>query len=432
MKSFRPLRVVCSLALGYFTVAASAQTTQSVDPQTLIQNLSADDWRTRDSAQKALVELGDDAVPALSATTQQSDNAEARSRADSALAEIDEARAIGPSRITLHLHDVSPQEAFAAVAQQARATLEPLTPLLWNEVAPAPVSIDVDRVTFWSAVQTLGDASHIWPQQWGTSLRLANGGPLNSGPRCPAGPLLVIANSIERHQAVTFGSNVRRDQVLFHVLVMAEPKLRVVSAPMMMQLTEVTDDRGNSLLPSGPGSRDFGASADSAWWNCHAELSLPQVNAGARIRSLSGLIDVKVASQTQSVTFKLPPDPAGATATSTAGWLTLRDAAELPDHRLQYTLDCGGAVSGQSDYAWPQQLSHPNSLVLYDRQGRAFKRDASEFTGNGRNFKLILRFSRLPADNGGAVGEPDHLGGNFVVASRALSVPFSFEDLPLP
>src|SRR4051812_28033025 len=92
-----------------FALAAPATTQSTSEVDTLIHQLSSDNWRQRQAAQERLVVLGDEAREPLARAAKEGADDETRSRAESALAQIDENQAIGPSIITLHLKNIAPQ-----------------------------------------------------------------------------------------------------------------------------------------------------------------------------------------------------------------------------------------------------------------------------------------------------------------------------------
>lgn len=429
----RWLSSVCIIAIA--TAHALGQSfPASATPAELIRNLSVDDWRQRQAAQDALVQLGDDAVPLLSATTQSSSDEETRSRATAALAKIAEDRLTGPSHITLHLHDVLPKAAFAQLANQARASLEPITPVFWQSVGNSPISVDLDRVPFWEAMRVLSEKTGVYLQEWGTGLRLTNG-PLFPGPQSISGSFLVIADQMERNQSVKFGPNAEHeDRLSLSLMFMAEPKIRVVRASQNVELSEALDENGNSMIPAETpeGDNAIVAIGESARWNCNAALNFPKQNAGTRLKLLRGSIRASLASRIEQLDFPKLKTPA---TLATSDGLTVLVSQISPvnsgnqtEVHILATLPAGRG--NNSDLA--DQLSRPTCVGLFDASNRPIARESVQVNGDEKGVNVVIRFSALNGEDGTRVGPPDHLSVKVMTATKEVTVPFEFKDLPLP
>src|SRR5688500_7289149 len=96
--------------------------TQPLDPsETLIAQLSADEWQAREEAQDQLVAMGSSAIVRLQRVVAESPDEEARQRAQAAINRIGERQVTGPSMITLHMKNASLREVFAEISRQCGA-----------------------------------------------------------------------------------------------------------------------------------------------------------------------------------------------------------------------------------------------------------------------------------------------------------------------
>src|SRR5437016_9561863 len=122
----RNISIIVVLILAVIARAQPA-TTQSSSPdvETLIQQLSSDNWKQRQHAQEALVMLGGDVRPRLQQLIRESANEEVRARAEAALGQIAENEETGPSVVTLKVSEAEPREVFAQLSKQIHAELEP-------------------------------------------------------------------------------------------------------------------------------------------------------------------------------------------------------------------------------------------------------------------------------------------------------------------
>src|SRR3954464_631927 len=95
------------LTLLPLTVLAQSPTTNpSTDEiQALVKQLSNDNYQKRQAAQDQLVRFGAGARPFLEQLLKESNDPEARTRAEAALQQMDEDKSAGPSLITIHAKD---------------------------------------------------------------------------------------------------------------------------------------------------------------------------------------------------------------------------------------------------------------------------------------------------------------------------------------
>ena len=90
--------------------------------ETWITQLSSDNWKARQEAMEKLVNLGEDTIPRLHHLAQVSTDDEVRTRAASAIGQIEENRQVGQTLVTLNLQNVPPAQAYAELTRQARRT----------------------------------------------------------------------------------------------------------------------------------------------------------------------------------------------------------------------------------------------------------------------------------------------------------------------
>src|SRR5439155_16646265 len=75
--------------------------------------------------------------------------------AQAALRLIGEQRHIGPTLVTVHLHDVEAAQAFAEIAKQLHFELLAEPPELWKQKQWPKVSLDAEQEPFWAVMLSL-------------------------------------------------------------------------------------------------------------------------------------------------------------------------------------------------------------------------------------------------------------------------------------
>src|SRR5688500_18659810 len=123
LHSLLTITALCASASAQTTRPTTQPTTQPTVNQLrieqLINELAADTWQSRQTAQDTLVQYGPDIRPRLSALLRETKDEEVRTRVEAALRQIEENRTPGASLITLQMKGASPKEVFAEISRQA-------------------------------------------------------------------------------------------------------------------------------------------------------------------------------------------------------------------------------------------------------------------------------------------------------------------------
>src|SRR5207248_1734267 len=156
---------------------------------------------------------------------------------------------VGPSTITLKFKDAKPQDVFAQVARQARTEFQTSPANLW-QTSTAPVTLDLERVNFWTAFKEVCQKTGVYPQQGNNDRRMTlqqmpGGNTFWNGPSVVSGPFLIVANRIYRSNSVDLANpaNVQHD---FNIALTAfsEPKLRIIQSSYYANVEEAVDEKG--------------------------------------------------------------------------------------------------------------------------------------------------------------------------------------------
>lgn len=483
-------RVVVVLVVFAFTSAALAQSSQPTTApsiESLVSQLSADDWSAREAAQNKLVAMGPRATEALKRASRESPDDEVRQRAQAALAQIEQDQLIGPSVITLHLRDASVRSAFAELSRQAQTNLQPMPAELWDLRTWPTVTIDVEGKPFWLALRDLCDATGVELRQWSEGLRLmqaagggaggAGGGPgWGTGRSTVCGAFLVTLRQCTRTQSVEYtptGEN-RSSDFSLTFQATAEPKLRVLRAAYVAKLEEATDDAANALVPPPPTDPNQPAADEGdqpleaafvpgpgGTWQFTARLAYPRATPiGKRIKLLRGGVNVLLQTRSQAVEFaNVMSTPANQQArTAGALKLTLGGIKKLGE-RYEVTLSVArDRTLMPRDVDWQQVQQSLTDVRLLDDSGRAFVGSVLNPGGGGDDAAdLTMSFVRDDATTAGQGGaalnlnqppnlarpgpganaaatsaEPSKLVWQVPIETKEITIPFEFRDVPLP
>jgi hypothetical protein len=402
------------------------------DPDELLRKLSDSDWHVRRQAQAQLVEGGQDAKPFILDLVHRATDSEARKNALAAIAQIDENRLLGPSYITLHVKDASPATVFAEISRQCFAPLPTVPDNLWQEEGFAKITLDVDRQPFWKVVPQICQKVGVDFRPYQTGLRLMRaGGMQTGGVSIIQGPFLVIATQITYSRTRSLVAN-RVDQAQFgmNLSVYAEPKINVLRGSGSVQVDEVTDDHGNSLLPRADGPRrNWSGFVGVGGWNLYAPLHYPEKNVGTKIVKFRGSTGFDVQTESQKIAL---PDIASLKQTTRVihgMQVTFQDMKKNND-TWQLRIHVAQPDLGGAD--WQQFIDGVQSrMQVLDTEGIPLDHRGMSTSSNNAAIDLTLDFGRSTRPDGRLSGEPSRVSWEVPTKTRRMSVPIELKDIPL-
>ena len=429
----------CLLILACASPASLAQTTTA--PTTaptpaqipaLIKQLSDDNYQTRQDAQDQLVRFGADARPALQDLIAHTTDPEARTRAETAIALIEENRTTGASLITLHVAGAAPDSVLAELSRQAMTPIPTQPENLFRQGnVLSKVTLDVDRQPFWVAFRQFCQQTGVRANSMGNDRKfvLMQGGDDSIlGPAVYTGPFMVVANSVTRTSSISFARDKLPSRNLnVQFTVFAEPKLNVMGHDYYVRLSEATDDRGNSLLMPNPGAYGTMGQDTSPRWSLGSQLAIPD-NIGAKLARIQGTTRVQI--QTKSEIWEIPDiSKAQSPSKSIAGrrYVVEEFKTLSPEqYQLKFTI-----IRETPRLAEWQQYGRGVRLSLVDANGKYLQ--SQGYGGGGSDEKLTYThtFGR-DAGDGTKTGEPAKLIVEVPTDVKEVQIPFDFKDLPLP
>ena len=439
-------------------ILAAAALSTPAELSRLADDLGDADYAVRRAAQRQLVEQAATRPawwPHVGRLAESHPDAEARNRFTVAAGSIEEYRRFGPSRVTLIVRHATPRAAAEAFAEAVRRTLPAdgsATEVAVDSEARGDearrVDLELREADFWDAVAEVGRATGYWPANHGRGddgsffLSRRGSGATAGHPTADddrpvirrvaarvdlAGASLVV-NANGRFRAGEAGGIELADgnagatlQVSLRLLI--EPKLRPAGEARVV-VDEAIDGAGDDVLRE----RGSGERVDS--WNETVSIRLdrPADALGEpRLRRLAGRVELDVVDRyEQSQVVVVAPG-------------TAESGGDRP-MEVEFGPESDGRIGAEvrvevDDDArrGGRPFPSPESLAFVGTDGRRW---AGQFGGvdrergeAGRSFWVVSLSFRRPE---GSDAAPATLTWHRPSSTRALVVPFAFEDVPLP
>jgi hypothetical protein len=451
-------RLACFLLpLCLFGSAVNGQDAGNPEPtpaSVLVEQLGSRDFRIREEASKSLIAQGAGVLPALRKALGHPDF-EVRRRAEQIITQVQDAAALAPKQVSLHLRQRPAKEALAELARQTgyQVVLLQDSPERDKEV----FNFDFDRVPFWEGLHRVSEASGIVLQQnyYGDDvIRLAGSAQPQYVPFISLhGPFFVVAQGFSYGRSLQFGV-LNRDRVpvqqraseflnlTLHIA--AEPRLPLLRVGQVRLQTAEDEDK-NSLVPrQGPqGPYTPRSYYDAGGYRCcgqQFQINLARPSPSSRlVRTLKGTLPVTLlAEQRPSITVDNLSAAKGKRFQGDGIELDFEDMSEAPKEAalgapkaFQLKLSIRDTrPENPGDFSWAHGLAQ--RLELLDARGNKYVSRGynwAETTANQVKGASLL-FAAGPV-GGQAIGPPAKLV-YYTWVKREHEVPFEFRDLPLP
>jgi hypothetical protein len=416
--------------------------------EALAGELADDNWVVRQKAQDELVQFGPVARARLEGLLRETRDEEVRTRAEAALRQIEENRLTGTSFVTIHVKDAHPKEVLAELSRQAYADLTRTAPAdLWDSKQWPAVSIDAERQPFWVVMNELCAKAGLQPQvsvgaerEIVLAVRDPSLEPWGQGKVRPvvAGGFMVMINTVSTRKYLDLNApkNVSRSCQM-QVVVYPEPKLRVLQLASPTRVVEAVDERGNALAPPAAGTEYM---QTITTWPCSLYIGLqPPLDAGRRIARLRGTGRFVLQAKSEVAEIADVVNAKEVTRTVGGKQFTLKEVKRNED-RYVVSISLMRAGFSANDWAYAGTYNTSNAFKLVDARGRPLYRWSFTNSGGGaEQMDYTIQFSRAPqatakvqGAGGEPTGEPVKLVWEVPTESREVTVPFGFDDVPLP
>ena len=397
-----------------------------------IQRLGSEDWRERKAAQDALVNMGESARAILVEIERRAPLPDARAAAHAALARL-KGDPFGPTLITLHLKDATPQDVFNGISRQCPVPV-PAVRQLWDKGGGMPkLTVDFDRQPFWVVVPQICRSAglELAPSDDGMFLDAQSGLPRVDGDALVRGAFRIVLTQVSFVRTRFLGaSSGERQRIALSIFTSPEPKITALRC--QLHLEPLADENGHKLLPisnqpagaSGlpPGTFDGGPGL--GWWRFDPEFISPPEGLGGRISKLRGDLTylVQTAADQLEITDVMNMKPAAKQLGSVQ--ITIKSVKPANGgYDLQSTV-AGGL-------GWQFYLDSLRLRTrLFDNAGNAFPRGAARTWDDRGELAFTVHFEPLHLKDGRAPA-PAKLVWEIPTATRQITVPFEFDNVPL-
>jgi hypothetical protein len=434
-EAIRVVLLALAVSPGWVVAQATAPASDlPAEVRILVKQLSDDSYRVRQEAEDRLVRFGQGAKPALRELLAATRDPEARTRAESALARIDEDRATGPSLVTVRAKEASPESVLAQLSAQAGFDIPTLPENLFKQehIRWPAVTMDVERQPFLMALRQFCEKTNLRPNAMGNDRKfvLMQGGDESMlGPAVYHGAFMVVANSVTRSSNINFGRDKAPSKTLnVQFSFFAEPKLNILGHDYQLRLTEAVDDQGNSLLLPGPPNHHSMGQDTSGRWSLGAALAIPD-NLGSKLKVIKGVN--RVLMRTGSETWEVPDVSTAPTPTrSLAGRrYVVEDFKALPNDSYQFKL----TIIREAPESEPwQQFGRGVKVTLLDADGKQLSSRGYGGGGSDERVSHTYTFARDVDHDDKKTGPAAKLVVEIPTEVKEVEIPFEFTDLPLP
>ena len=442
-------------------ILAAAALSTPAELSRLADDLGDADYAVRRAAQRQLVERAATRPawwPHVGRLAESHPDAEARNRFTVAAESIGEYRRFGPSRVTLIVRDATPRAAAEAFAEAVRRTLPADGPAA--EVAVDPegrggdesrrVDLELREADFWDAVAQVGRATGYWPidrgrgEDDGFLLSRRGSGATAEHPiaaddrpairrtaaRVSLAGATLEANANGRFRAgedgeVELDAGGAGSSLRVNLRLLIEPKLRPAGGARVV-VDEATDGAGDGVLRE----RESGERVDSWGETVSIRLDRPADAPGEpRLRRLAGRVELDVIDRYEQSQVEVV-----APGTAESGGDRPMEVEFGPESDGRIGAEVRVGVAEDDDLRrGGRPFPSPESLAFIGADGRRW---AGQLGGvdrergeAGRSFWVVSLSFRRPD---GSDAAPATLTWHRPSSTRALTVPFAFENVPLP
>lgn len=413
---------------------ARGEATANADPgqvERAAARLSADQWRDRRDAVAWLIDAGPSAELQLRRLVDRTRNPETHARAERVLRRIEQVRRVEPAVVTLSLDHVDIPAAYERLAEIEGAEL-PTDPADLFAHLSGTVTADFNGQTYWQAMLDLCDRT-------GLELRCGDGVVVLSRKRGNSTTADAISCSgafLVRARLARWSREPGDPGRLVRIELYAEPRAELVRGEWRVNLTQATDQHGQSLRPLAESGINMGGTAKLNNGYSWSVPLRPVASADTRLARLRGQVDVLLAEQV--VTGQAPDHagdrtlggpmpihlPCGAVSAS-----VLRVVKDDPSWSMEMQVD---ADPSEVDWEAVMQSLGCGGLRAFDADGRELALQNIWRAGGGPSNAVRCKWG-APADSKGQPrpGDPFKLVWRIPGKTVHVTVPFDLKDVRL-
>jgi len=330
------------------------------------------------------------------------------------------------------------QEVFKEMSQQTHSFIYASGMAVLN---PPTVTLDADQKPFWDVMVDVCKQLNVCPyleyrKPNAIEMLPAWGNWMVHAPHEIVGPYFISMSSLTHSRTAYYnGTSPLRDEFGGQLILLPEPKLKVTSISNF-NVIEAKDDAGHSLIPSAtnvptPSMQGFERTVQF-------RLSYPD-QPGSKISVLRGEILVTVAEDYQHYQVE---DVLG-TPKVTNPLEGTDIQIHVSEHADEIRVDIQGARGTLDANKWLTFESNMSNMTLEDTDGHAFvltKAPSTTYSSESisvSTFKALATFSRnisgaAKQPTTARTREPKRLVWTFPTSVKAVKIPVTFKDIPMP
>lgn len=424
--------VVAALALGGGAARAQSDSALRDRVAQLVERLNSPKVETQAAAEKALLDLGERAVPFLPTAGPNMAKADAIRQKIRERAEAN--TNLGPSLVTLKGQGMRLTEAIRAIQAQTGNVINDLREANGEEATNPALDLDIDKKPFFEALDIVGEKAgvRINPYTGDGTIGLMAGMAAEPAPGMPARvkPMIVYSGPFRielKNLGTTRDFSLPAGTASAQFEVLWEPRLRPMLLGIKNEDLAITDDQGRTVAPQVKEESDEVALRAG---NCAAEVNLALAAPERTATKLASLkVKGSVTVPSGMMLFKFP-SVAAANVTQKQGDIAVTlDSTEVDEQVWKVGLVVSYPGGAGPEFASYRQGLFNNRLWLQ-------KPDGSRFEQNGG-------FNQTGSDNGrvgfeylfvDAPGKPADHSLVYETPSKIVPIPleFEFKDVPLP
>ena len=415
----------------------------------MIEDLSSDDWRTREKAGRDLAAKGEKALAQMRKAMLATDNPEVQRRLAVLVRKIDRDRLVEPKRVTLTAKDQTPKQIFDEIAKQTGYRLE-----FGGGGPETKHSFEFNNTPFWQAMDAVADAAGftVYAEYDDDTIRVYNQDATNPHVAY-SGPFRIVATNINTSRSIQLSGISKRggnphptEYMNLSFQIQSEPKNPMLGTTQP-ELSEAKDDLGGSLLPPQERNNFRSSNYLNGGYRGHNTYMSVNLNRGDRgattLKTLKGRVGVVLLSGTvPEVVVADPLKVKKKTFTGHTTELVGESVDEDANQKGVYLVSLvakrrgqadPGQIRGNEDYVWSQSLWQ--RMELFDEKGnKYFCYGPTVHNNNPGAVQLVVQFGpddRRTGRPGPKLGPPTKFVLNEWVTTNH-EVKFEFKDIPLP
>lgn len=359
---------------------------------------------------------------------------------------------VEPTTFALQLEETLAEDVFTQITTQTgiKFYTEPGN-LFAQDQYQIPKPITVEKKAFWAAMKEVCETYNVYPQVYNNYGRNAGGGqrvglnqynnPWGKHPICVTDLFMITANNINRSSYINLGNpeanrnNAAGDSVSMSFTVFADPKLRLGPVNSQLKVEEAKDENGLSLLRPGSDNQYYGGYREAqrgSVWQANANFIRPE-NAGQRIASLKGTLQATIYTKVEK--WEVADILNAKDISKTYGAVTYGIKKVTNNGNNGYTVELTMSTTAPVNNFGNSNSIDTTSAQLLDADGKIYLANGWGGGSDGRVITRSLQFTPMNRYNGNEddkPGEPVKFVMEIPTATKDVTIPVTFTDLPLP